>query len=237
MRASFLSRTLVFWIVATCLVIISILFRVGHTSKKVQAQYTAYAESELNRHKMKKVGQLREYSKQQRYGVSKRVWLSEKNPRLALELEGARSELSLVTLKNQASLSETFYDASGIVQEELFYVDEEGREYILEGNDLKRKGQADLASYVTKNDLKPMQHFRYFEADRAVYDYSTNTLVGYGVTFWTYTAPGHDLIKDVAKLRPELSGEAKAMTMFHEGKVGTIQFAAEDLKMQLNPSQ
>lgn len=202
-----------------------------------QAEYNKMAYETLKKHVARKSGSLKKVTKQIRYDVKKQLWLSEKPPRLSVELQGSRSEVNITMKKSTTRFIETFYDAQGIMQQELFYKLPDGKEVIFaEKGELKRKSDPlILLTDEEKAKLEPMQRFRYFEADHAIYDYQTHTLIAYDVNFWTYVAPGHELIIDREKLWPESSGNASSMTVCHGGSVGALQFAAENLNMQVTP--
>lgn len=203
-----------------------------------QAAYDHMAQEQLQKHVARKSGEEKKVTKHVRWNVLKRLWLSDRVPRLAVEMQGARSEVVVDMRKSEARLVETFYDVQGIIQQELFYKTPDGQEVVFtENGGVKKRGEsADVAEgALDKSTLQPMQRFRYFEAERAIYDFRTHTLIAYTVNFWTYCVPGHELVKDRSGLWPETSGSATSMTVCHAGTVGTLQFAAENLNMQITP--
>lgn len=239
MKAFSFRSTLVAWGIFLLLVVGFVAMRAGYISPRDQQKYNKAAAEQLEKHKLRKVGVERHLTKHERFGVVKRMWLSDRQPRLQIELQGTRSEIDLSMKKSEARLIETFHDVQGIIQQELFYKDEAGKEYVFtENGELKKRGDGaekeEIAS-VEKEKLIPMQRFRYFEADHAVYDYQTHTLIGYDVNFWIYSTEGHELVQDRTNLWPESSGTATSMTVCHEGTLGTMQFAAENLTMQVTP--
>ena len=224
-----------------------------------QKKYDKHASTYLEKHNARKEGLERRVSKQERFHVIKHLWLSGKEPRLEVELKAVRSEVGATVVKAETRLIETFHDTEGMVQEELFYKDGDGHEYILsDKGEVVKKGKQptllpqtilpiaeklpevnlDQVSEKTNpslTDLTPMQRFRYFEADSAIYDYHSNALIASQVDFWTYIAPGHELVRSRDGLWPESSGSAGTMTLSHLGTVGSLQFSAENLNMEMAP--
>lgn len=160
---------------------------------------------------------------QVRWGVLKRLWMVDGPCRRVLQLAGSRSETSLYTKKTEMQLLETFYDVEGIVQQELFYKLPDGQELSM----LEAMGREEL--------LLPMQRFRYFEAQRAVHDPQSSTVIAYDVKFWTFQVEGHDIVENPLRLEPEAVGQASAMTVFSKENQG--KFYAEDFKLQIMTEQ
>ena len=250
-------KPFVVWTVVVGLFFSYVIFKSFSVSSKDQKRYDVQSQAQLTKHIARKSKVEKELPKQTRYDVTKRLSLSEKRPRHEIELHGSRSEIDIFMRKSEARLIETFYDVQGVMQQELYYKDAKGKEYVLdEKGELKKRGsqaqaqkkkdgeaeviqQTELAvEEVVQLDVKklePMQSFRYFEADRAIYDYYTHSFVAYDVNFWTYTTKGHTLVKNCDDLWPESSGSASSMTMCHEGRLSTAQFSAENLSMQVTP--
>ena len=207
-------------------------------SPEDQASYNQMAQDQIEKHELRKKGEVKKETKHVRWNVLKRLWLSDKVPRLGVEMQGARSEVTVGMKKSEARLVETFHDVQGVIQQELFYKTQNGEEIVFtENGGLKKRGQSAESpeEIFDVTVLQPMQRFRYFEADRAIYDFRTHTLIAYNVNFWTYCVQGHDLTKERSNLWPETSGSATSMTVCHAGSVGTLQFAAENLNMQITP--
>ncbi len=250
----------VVWTIVVGLFFSYVIFKSFSVSSKDQKRYEVQSQAQLVKHIARKSKVEKELPKQTRYDVTKRLSLSEKRPRHEIELHGSRSEIDIFMRKSEARLIETFYEVQGVMQQELYYKDAKGKEYVCdEKGELKRrrsqgqvKDQKALETAVAQEagpipnepeevvqldikKLEPMQNFRYFEADRAIYDYYTHSFVAYDVNFWTYTTKGHTLIKNCDDLWPESSGSASSMTMCHEGRLSTAQFSAENLSMQVTP--
>jgi len=239
MRGFSFRKVIIFWVVVVVGAVLFLVVDSAVVSKSNQRKYDKQAAEYLKDHLARKAGNEKKIGTQKRYGVIKRMWLSDKQPRQQIELRGAESEVDIVMKKSEARLAETFQEVQGIIQEDLFYQDLAGNEYVTGTNgEIKKKGNGngnENALPVALEELTPMQRFRYFEADHAVYDYHTHTLIAYDVNFWSYTAKGHDLIEHRGELWPEASGSATSMTMCHEGSIATMQFAAENLNMQVTP--
>jgi hypothetical protein len=281
-----------------------VLWRAMYVSEKDQKSYDSQAREQLAKHVARKKGIEKELPRQTRWDVTKRMWLSDKNPRHEIELHGSRSEIDIFMRKSEARLIETFYDVQGITQQELFYKAADGKEYVYDATGkLRRRGSVDKGTKkqdtdtlaigqfamgppigsiidaeralteevmqtedlelqqetqdtstltvtelkegaqaaapevenVDMSQLEPMQSFRYFEAERTVYDYYTHSLIAYDVNFWTYTSKGHSLVRNFDGLWPESSGSASSMTMCHEGSLSSAQMSAENLSMQVTP--
>ena len=226
---------------------------------KDQVVYEKHVKQLQDKHEARKKGVNKDFSKQTRWNVTKRLWMVDHAHRKEVEVSGSRSEIDIFMRKNEAKLVETFYDVKGYTQQELFFRAKDGKEYVYdEKGGLKKRGKADpalaleqaeTASPEKENgdtvkdsseaidiaELEPMQTFRYFEADRCVYDYYTQSLIAYDVNFWTYTAKGHKLQKNLEALWPESSGSATSMTMCHEGSLNSLEMSAENLNMQVSP--
>jgi hypothetical protein len=233
-KRTFLSRSLSRWFLLLLFLVVAVLVRsmvvLPHEQKKFDRRNQQY----LEKHNARKEGAEARFSKQERFQVKKHLWLSKKKPRLEIELKAAKSEIGMTLVKADMRLIETFHDAEGMIQEELFYKDQMGQEYvILETGQVVRKQTDGKNEPVSIETLIPMQRFRYFEADQAIYDYHANTLVASNVHFWTYTAKGHELVKTRRNLWPESSGKAATMTLCHLGSVDSLQFSAENLNVEV----
>jgi hypothetical protein len=236
MRASSFRLPLIFCSLGVLVISATAIWHSTCIAPEEQAEYNRDTYEALKKHVARKSGTIKKVTKQIRWNVNKRLWLSEKPPRLSVELQGSRSEVNITMKKSETRFIETFFDAQGIMQQELFYKLPDGKEVVFgENGELKRRGETVPATDIDKDLLQPMQRFRYFEAEHAIYDYQTHTLIAYDVNFWTYVAEGHEIVKDREKLWPESSGNASSMTVCHGGSVGALQFAAENLNMQVTP--
>jgi hypothetical protein len=250
------------WTSVVCTLGAFFLWRALTVTEKDQIVYEKHVKQLQEKHEARKKGINKDFSKQTRWNVTKRLWMVDKTLRKEVEVSGTRSEIDIFMRKNEAKLVETFYDVKGYTQQELFFRAKDGKEYVYdEAGKLKKRGKLDPNQALEKrestpleqegtelveageikgneiniNELEPMQTFRYFEADRCVYDYYTQSLIAYDVNFWTYTAKGHKLERSLSELWPESSGSASSMTMCHEGTLNSLEMSAENLNMQVSP--
>ena len=74
-------------------------------------------------------------------------------PRMQIELEGAKSEVHIMMQKSEARLTETFADVQGVIQQELFYKEAAGLEYIMTDNGIVKKGDTVVLLEAMKMEL------------------------------------------------------------------------------------
>jgi hypothetical protein len=146
-----------------------------------------------------------------RKGVVKTMWLQDGPLERMVNIHCDSSELGVVREQARVHLTETFHQVRGVIQEELFYEEVAGQ-----------------ATAV------PRQRFRYFEAAHAVYDFQDQQLVAHDVTFWNYSADGHELVSQIAGLVPDAKGAARSLTMHLAAARSVPDFQAEHLEMQLS---
>ncbi len=182
-------------------------------------QITAFDKEELHNMVASQPRKLRktrlrsaqELTRQERWGVTKKIWISDgSDGRRLMQLSGSRSEITVAAKNKDLHFIETFYDVQGMMQQELFYVVKDGQKV-------------------------PMQRFRYFETDRAVYDFQTRSVACDAVRFWTFEAAGHEVIEKPLALPPQAVGHASSMTLYagHE----ETQFCAQDLELQIKTEE
>lgn len=123
-------------------------------------------------------------AKQDRQGVQRDIWYQkEGDSRLQISLNSEISELSFEKYGNTNEIIESMQGFKGFIQEELFY-DEE---------------------------VKPMQHVRYIEAETAVYNYRTHVLIAERAKMICYSASGHDLIPSLEGVEPTVTAVAQSL--------------------------
>ena len=164
----------------------------------------------------------KEITRQTRSETTKKVWMSDGTVRKMLSITGARSEVSVFSDRRTPRIVETFYEVTGIIQEQLLFQLADGREIM----------SAEMKMLPQDTPCIPIQRFRYFEADKAVYDFSLKSLVATNIHFWTYIAQGHDLIENFDELVSSAEGYASRMTIL-SGTNDDGQFFAEDLKLNI----
>jgi hypothetical protein len=211
---------------------IFVIVKSTHISRREQRVYDALAKEILEKHLERKQGVEKEVAKQVRKHVKKTFFLSEDSTRREMELWGDVAELEIFQKKSDARILESFTNATGFIQEELFYTLPDGTEVVRGVNGAFIIKNGDPQRVIVEAELAPKQRMRYFEADVAIYDYHTETLIAYNVRFKTYLLDGHELVKDVSGLKPETKGTARSMTMHHSERNG-VQFSAENLNMEM----
>ncbi|MCE5293511.1 MAG: hypothetical protein LLF94_02715 [Chlamydiales bacterium] len=226
----------IFWccVLLGLVAVLAIRSNVASTSEADTLQ--SLIESSPNKIRKERKKEMRELTQQVRHGVTKQIYLAEGPLRRLMDLSAARSNIRVVSKRPHMRVVETFYEVTGIVQHELYYVTQDGQEVVYDDlGQLALRNKKPLLTPIDDSTLIPKQHFRYFEATEAVYDFHTNQLLAYGVKFWTYTADGHEKIIDRLKLVPEAVGEASRMTFYVSGPKNKNQFSAEFLKVQFTP--
>jgi hypothetical protein len=173
-------------------------------------------------------------TKQTRWDVQKAVWINEGPLRRMLELQAKRSEMAMFATRRTVHFVETFYNAYGIVQQELYYKARDAKEYVFakDGTLRHRESGVALALPVDFSQLIPMQCFRYFEAKQAICDFDTEAVVAHDVKFWTYIVEGHEAIRHHQELSPVAVGRASSMTLAKKNE--EREFYAENLRLQIN---
>ncbi len=178
----------------------------------------------------------RELTQQTRLGVTKQVYVVDGPLRRLIDLTAVSSKVRVIAKRPHMRVVETFYDVTGYVQHELFYVTQDGKEVIYsENGTLAYRSNKPLEPELSALMLFPKQRFRYFKAKEAIYDFHTSQLLAYEVKFWTFTVDGHEKVADPFAFKPEAVGEAKSMTFYVSGPENKNQFSAEFLKVQFTP--
>lgn len=212
---------------------IVVVIRATHVSDSARTRYAELVASQPRKARKDKLKNKQEVTKQTRWDVQKSVWLTEGTLRRTLEIEAKRSEMALFASKHKMHFMETFYNATGIVQQELYYKDRDGKEYVFgkEGVLKQRESGLLLDSSVDLQQLTPMQCFRYFEAKQAVCDFDSESIVAIDVQFWTYAIEGHELCRNYHALTPIAVGKASSMTLAEKNE--EREFYAENLRLQI----
>jgi hypothetical protein len=177
--------------------------------------------------------QAHELTQQQRHGVTKQVYVAQGPLRRSIDINAASSTISIVSDKPHMRVVEVFYDVTGLVQHELYYVLPDGTDVIYDhSGKLICRNKKPLPEGFDAATLKPKQHFRYFEANQARYDFHTSQLHAEQVKFWTFTSDGHEPMEDPFVLTPDAVGEASRMTFYVSQ---SDEFSAEFLNVQFTP--
>ncbi|MFZ0565506.1 MAG: hypothetical protein WAM28_04905 [Chlamydiales bacterium] len=156
-----------------------------------------------------------ELSKQTRKGICKEIWYQDKTP-LHVHLESTDSELFFFSRDKQLNVIEQLEDIRCLVQEELYYLLPDGREALVQQNEeLLIRGEDPTLekSWISASmpGLIPMQLVRYFEAEKAFYDYNTKLLVADEVKLWQYRLEGHHPPPSFKEHIPLMQGAAHSI--------------------------
>jgi len=138
---------------------------------------------------------------QQRKSVQKDIWFSQDPSfRLHYKIRSERSLLTLIPVENRFEVVENLEGIKCFMQDKLLY---------------------------TSDTEKPMQQFRYFEAEDGIYRFSTQEFKANDVTISLFRTPGHNLPnKPIEEEDAYLHGVAHDISFFFGGK--TPQFQAKE---------
>lgn len=186
-----------------------------------------------------KKGALISYSQQMRHNVSKEVWFRDDDP-LHLHIHARDSELFFFQddARKTIEVVEEMHSIRCAMQEELFYLLPDGREVVKNENGcffLKRKDSSEpkVAIDPLTSGLIPVQYLRYFEAEKASYNYNSQLFVAQSVKLWKYRMPGHTLPLSLAGQTPLMSGTAQSVEFLLKGE--KMNFTAHVLKATFDP--
>jgi hypothetical protein len=138
-------------------------------------------------------------AKQERRGVSKYVSYVKDANRLYIKLESASSDIVLDHHDDITEIIEKLSDLHCVMQEELYYVLDDGRELIKKPNGqflFRNANPSDTASWIADIDgyhLTPFQIIRTVEAKTASYYYKTDRVVANDVILSRFIFPGHQM--------------------------------------------
>lgn len=178
----------------------------------------------------------RELTHQTRNEVTKEIIVVDGPLRRVVELTSESSDIQVVSKRPHMRVVETFYNVKGTVQNELFYLLPDGKEVVYgDDNKLYYRNKKPLEEGYDLSKLTPKQHFRYFEAVKASYDFHTNQLLAYDVKFWNFTAYGHHKVEDPLALEANAEGEAARLAFYVSRNNAKNEFSAEFLKVQFTP--
>jgi hypothetical protein len=218
-------KAVVFWLVVVVGVFVAAsFFHICTTQKDIERFRKILATQPKKIRKTQLKGE-KEITRQIRRNVAKKLWISDGTFRKMLAINGITSEISVYSDKDKrkSRVVETFYGVSGIIQEQLLYRLEDGKEILF----------SEVEKLPFDTQTTPIQRFRYFEADSAVYDFRMKSLVATNIHFWTYTAEGHDLVESFVGLDCEAEGRATHMTLFSGSELQESQFFAEGLQLEI----
>lgn len=182
---------------------------------------------------------LAQSSTQIRQQVQRDIVWGDTNNRLHALLCYDSSDFIFAHPENSNEVVENMYLVTGYMQEELYYLLQDGREIFQQpdGSWSLRTGLPYLPTLDEKMTWKPMQLIRYFEADRANYHYRTDLFIAHEVKINRFKVPGHVMI--IPKGYPPLmQGTAARIEFSFNGKTPNfraIEFKAAFTLNERNP--
>jgi hypothetical protein len=222
------------WLGFLMLCVLAVVWQATRTSQSEERKYQEIVASQPRKLRKTKLKEKSELTKQTRWDVQKKIWSNDGPLRSVMKLDAVRSELGMFTQKKSCQVIETFYTVRGVIQQELYYKDSANKEYVYnEENLVLRDKHDEKLENIDISELIPMQRFRYFEAEKAIYDFHTQSLIALDVQFWTFQVEGHDLCDNPLRLVPVAKGSASSMTMSEKQSVDKTQFYAENLKLEI----
>lgn len=179
-------------------------------------------------------------STQQHRSTHKDIWFTQGGQRLQLRLRSQGTQLVLEHQENKTQIVEHMKGVTCCIQEELYYVLEDGREVRrkTDGSLVSRQhNPKDVESIVDAGNstLKPMQVIRYLEADVASYYYQTDRFTAEQVHVSRIVIPGHELIESIKDYKPIMTGLARSVEFALVGN--ELNFTAYQLKATLYQPQ
>lgn len=150
---------------------------------------------------------------QDKVQLQKDIVFTHKEQPLHLKLCAKSSRLIYERYHDRNEVVEKMNGVTCLMQEELYYIMPDGREVVIrEGGKLRLRhaDPSDAASWISPDtpDLLPMQMLRYLEADKAVYHYKDDLFAAEEVSFFRYTAPGHQIVDGLTHDRLLMEGIA-----------------------------
>jgi hypothetical protein len=233
MRSFAFKTPFVIWLGVLTFCMAAVVWQATRSSESEERKYQQVVASQPRKIRKNKLKEKSELTKQTRWGVQKKIWSSDGPLRRVMKLDAMRSELGMFTHKKSCQLIETFYTVRGIIQQELFYKDQDGKEYLYDDHGELVERTSEKKQNVDISLLTPMQRFRYFEAEKAIYDFHMQSLIALDVQFWTFQAEGHDVCENPLSLIPFAKGTASSMTMSEKHDDENMQFYAENLKLEI----
>lgn len=224
------------WLSLMLLLAIFLILKASVVSVSEQEDFRELIDSSPKKLRKLRRKESRELTQQKRWIVCKQIYVADGPLRRLIEISAKRSEIRVMSKKPHMRVEETFYDAKGLVQHELFYVANDGREFAYDeqGNLYQRTPQGSVEQVPHVSTLQPKQRFRYFEADRAIYNFHTHQLLAHHIKFWTFTADGHEALREPFGNAAQAEGQASRMTLYVSGPHSKNQFSAEHLKIQFS---
>lgn len=231
------------WIWSAVLISLCLFFLAkGYRIKASKANYY-YKEKEERRGQIRraKEGKIRLKITQERYGVTRNIWMQDPmGGRRQFFLEAKSAEVGTLIHAKDTSLKETFFHAKGWFQEELFWEVRSTGERVIRRGDrwVKEVPPHRPVSEELYSEIAPGQRVRFFDAETAEWDPETNKLVANEAFFCVLKSEGHELPKTLSDGRVIARGTTHAIT-FSFDKKGHQQVFCQGVNLQLrqaNPS-
>lgn len=175
-------------------------------------------------------------AKQQRSGVNKEIFFEDENgQRLRLIISSETSDIIFDQQEERGEIFEKLHHVVCCMQEEIFYKTADGRDvekredghFVLRG--VPQNKQEPIS--FDEAELIPQQLVRYIEADEALYNFHTQTLVALNSQVARYLISGHRIPLTLHEESPVMEGTASKVTVsIINNRIG---FAATDLKAKL----
>lgn len=173
-------------------------------------------------------------AKQERHSIQKDLFFHRGAQRLHIVLTAVDAQLVLDHQDAHTYIVEHMQKVKCLMQEELYYILPDGKEYTPQPNGqllLREADEKDQASWLSADTpgLKPMTTIRCIDADEAEYHYKDDRFVAYAVNITRYTIPGHQsMMNNQAKLL--MKGKADKVEFSMKAKEKDLDFKAHHLK-------
>lgn len=158
---------------------------------------------------------------QQHRQSHKDIWYTKEDQRMQLCLRSVDTELVLDHHDDNTELIEHMKDVTCYMQEELYYLLQDGHEVI------KHQGGESQPEVGI-----PMQVIRYMKADTATYNYQTDHFFADNVQVSRYIIPGHQITFYLSDSTPLMHGIASSVEFSLVGN--ELNFTAHQLKATLH---
>lgn len=173
-------------------------------------------------------------AKQQRSGVSKEIFYEDPNgAKLRMRIQSDNSDIIFNRQEGATEIFEKLHHVVCCMQEEIFYKTTDGKEVEkgADGRFALRGGPSDRQEMFDEKDILPQQLVRYIEADEALYNFHTQTLIASHPQVARYLLPGHNLPENFEIEAPMMEGVAAKVTVSIVNS--RLTFSASGLKAKL----
>ncbi|MBB65680.1 MAG: hypothetical protein CMO81_11525 [Waddliaceae bacterium] len=220
-------------LVVTTTVLLFLSLAMGYQlSRTSDADYKLYEKLTVSSNPEKAISDETIVSHQSRQAPEKNIWFSKQHQRLHFRLYAENSELVYSRNYDLTEVVEKLENVHCYMQEELFYVNEEGKDFIIQPNGrlLQRNSSPDQEKVWLDIDhpgLRAMQRIRFLQADQAFYYYKTNRFIAESVHLQRYLLEGHNLTEALDRSQMVMDGKAEQVEFTLEDK--DVNFRAKRL--------